>query len=208
MRWKILALFMIALLCASLSACNMLGIEEALALDEKKHIPILHVDEDRYLIQDHTYYLPTVEFLQGSGGQIEASGKYEYIGWTGDRFVYSEFYGDSAESPVFVYVPNSGHTFLREDYDYTTDTFLVEGTEITLCFADDLLDTEYANTNLFNRKTIDISISSVTHPTLTAPLYLVKDGVLWYGINHHNKVFVLSKRLIDLLIENEIIVTQ
>ena len=187
------------------SISNPLGIGDALALDEDLHTPINHLGDDRYEIQGSIYYLPPLSFLCGSKGAIEASGNYEYIGWTGDRILYSEFYGDSRESPVFIYVPNTKHTFLREDYDYQTDNFQVADTDEVICFSNDLLNTDYENTNLFNRTHTTILISSVSHPTLTVTLYIVVDGDEWYAITNDMKPFLLSEHFTNILIDNQIV---
>lgn len=203
---KILVVLLCVLICFPLSGCgSWFGIKYSLALDEDLHTPINDLGNGQYEIKGQIYYLPPIEFLNETKRTIEASGKYEYIGWTGDRILYSEFYGDSRESPVFVYVPNTNHTLLRTDYDYKADTYLIEGTTALISLGEDLLDTGYTNTELFNRKCTEIIVSSETHPTLTARLHIVLDNGAWYAISNTHVGYKLSEHFVNVLVENEII---
>ena len=184
---------------------NTYGVADALALDSEMHIVVDYLDNGGIEYQGTTYYLPQVSFLKASGGELEASGEYEYIGWSGDRIFHFEYYGDSAQTPTFIYNPDLHETYLREDYDYRTDIFVVEETDIVISFDDDLLDTDYADTNLFGRERTFVSISSVSCPPLKATLSIINDGGVWYAVSNDKIAFELSERLVDVLLEKEII---
>ncbi len=206
---KYFAVLMIVLFCFLLSGCgSWLGVKHSLSLDEDLHTPINKLENGQYEIKGKIYYLPSIEFLGSSGFDITDPEKYEYIGWTGDRILYSELYGDSRESPVFVYATNADHTLLRKDYDYNKDTFWVEGTKACVSLGEDLLDTGYTNTELFNRNSTAITVSSVTHPTLKARLYIVFDNGDWYAISNTHVGYKLSEHFVSVLVENKIISAQ
>ena len=208
---KLLVLFIVALLIFTMVSCNDLGISEALALDEKEHL-VLDSGETNgveYVVYNGcTYRASALDFLRDGNRHPQAKGDYEYvyIGWTGSRFGYSSFiYGDFINNPTFLYSSRTEKIYLREDYDYRNDNFLIEGIEETLNFRDDILDTDYSNTNLFNRKAKEIVLSSVIHPSLWVKLFIVKEGENWYAITGSMVPFELSDRAVNILINNKII---
>lgn len=208
---KLLVLVIILLLIFSLVGCNDLGLGNALALDEKEHLFLNCVNTNGIeyaTYQNNTYYSSNLGFLFDGNWTPQAKGDYEYvyIGWTGSRFGYhSLIYGNSLNTPIFLYSSRTGKIYLREDYDYRSDVFLIEKTEETLNFRDDILDTDYCNTNLFNRESKEIILSSVTHPSLWVKLFVVKDEDKWYAITSTMLPFELSNRTVTVLLNNNII---
>ena len=203
---KTISLLMIALLIISLSSCSDLGIGDALALDEDLHIRFKYLEDNRIEYQETIYYLSPMSFLWGEEEILDTLGDYKYIGWTGARFFYkSHIFGDSMEAPTFLYSTNTRETYLKEDYDYQTDDFLVNGTDAIIRFCDDLLETDYENSAIYSQKSTEVIISSVNHPTLKAQLFIVIDDEEWYAVSRSLTAFKLSEHFIDILINNEII---
>ena len=209
MRKNIITLLIVVLLLFSLSGCEDLGIGEALALKEKDRLEVNVLEDDESLIeyQGNVYYLSPMPFLWGSRETLDVTGDYEYLGWVGGRFLYHSYvYGDTRENPTFLYSTRTETIHLREDYDYRSDSFLIEGTESIIRFSDDLLDTGRDYMELFNSGSIEIVISSVTHPALKAKLFVLKDGATWYGVSRDMKPFRLSDNFVNILADNKIII--
>lgn len=192
------------------SGCNDLGISDALSLDDDKHIKLNFIDDDSYDSFEYkgtVYNLSEIDFLRAGEGELFASDKYEYLGWTGSRFWYrSHIFADSLDNPTFIYSTNSRDTYFREDYNYLTDTFIIEGTDDTIRLCDDLLDVD-SDKHSFGKSTNEIVISSVNHPTLTAKFdIMICDGSL-YACAQTNTVvaFRISENFTNVLIDNHIV---
>ncbi len=77
------------------------------------------------------------------------------------------FYSDTSEKPIYTSFPRLDEVFLREDYDFTTDVFILEGTDSKIVFSDMLTDIEF-DYDLFvsYRGTTYITMYSETYPKL------------------------------------------
>ncbi len=205
----------VLILILSLSACSKeetnsflnevtLGVWDRLLLDEETHNIVEYVDNDMIKYQGNTYYLAPMIFIQDSYTAVQEDRGYEYIGWCGPRFFYIDtYYGDSKDSPNILYEARLEYTYFREDYDYKTDTFKIEGTEDVLCLSEDLIETSYKPSNLWAQTYI--SLSSSTHPSLNINLGIFENDGTWYAYSMDRVYFELSENLVEILIKNQII---
>jgi len=206
---KIFTVLIIVVLIVSVSGC---GIRDALELDEDLHIELNWVDDDRIEYQGNIYYHSPIDFLRGEKWDIEATGEYEYLGWSGSRWFYSShIFGNTKENPVFLYSTNTTQTLFREDYDYRIDTFLIDGTDDTFRICDDLLDLDPEEPVIapYSEKInkAEITITSTTYPTLKAnwTAYYIDDYGWFVYTNSGWDVFRLSEHFINILTENGIL---
>ena len=210
------AILTIVILTLSLSACSKeetnsflneitLGLWDTLLLDEKTHNVVEYVDENTVKYQGNTYYKAPMIFIQDSSTTVQEDRGYEYIGWSGPRFFYNyTFYGDSKDSPSILY--NTMYTYFRQDYDYKTDTFKIEGTEDYICFSENLIalsDTP-STYGAYTSKEYVI-LSSSTHPSLDIRLGIFEDEEIWYAYSMDFVYFELSENFVEILIKNQII---
>ena len=208
----ILTIFILTL---SLSACSKeetnsflneitLGVWDRLLLDEKTHNVVEYVDNDTIKYQGNMYYLAPMIFIQDGYTTIPEERGYEYIGWSGPRFFYIDtYYGDSKDSPNILYETRLQYTYFREDYDYKTDTFKIEGTEDAICFGEDLIETSYKSLDLGVQTYI--SLSSSTHTSLDINLGIICDNENWYARSMDFVYFQLSENFVEILMKNKII---
>lgn len=207
MKKKLCFTISILLLCLLLSGCSfikndVLGIGYSLSLDEDMHIKFNRIDDEHIEYQGNVYYLSDGIFFYNE----PIGNGYEYIGWSGSRWWRStEIWGDRAESPTFLYFTEWRQTYFNENYDYRTDMFSIAGTDDVICFGEDLLDTDYQNTNLFNRQHTKVELSSVNHPFLNATLFVVSDNGKWYAMTNTQLRFELSDSFVEILRNNIII---
>ena len=213
-RKIITTILVFIILMLSLTACSTektngvlnevtLGLWDRFLLDEKTHNIIEFVDDETIKYQGSKYYLAPMTFIQDSAKSVEEERGYEYICWTGPRFFYiNTYYGDSKDSPIILYETRLGYTYFREDYDYKTDMFKIEGTENVICFGEDLIETDYKDMN-YSAK--DISLSSSTHTSLDIKLGIFFDNGVWYAYTMDLVYFELSENFIEILIKNQII---
>ena len=127
------------------------------------------------------------------------------VGWDTLPFglwYLDEYYSDTAEDPVFIYMPRLREVYLRSDYDYTTDTFVLNGTEHAFVFSDTLTLTgeiSYDSVGHYEGE-IPVTLYSKAHPRLRISLHLFcVDGVWYAGGNSHSALFLVSDVLLDMV---------
>lgn len=211
---KSIALVIIFCMIFTLTACSKeksdevlnertLGLWDRLLLDETTHNLIEFVDDEIIEYQGSKYYLAPITFIRDSEKTVVEERKYEYICWTGVRFFYIDtYYGDSKDSPNILYEVRLGYTYFKEDYDYKTDMFKIEGTEDSICFGNDLIETDYKEMN-YSAK--DICLSSSTHTSLDIVLGVFFDNGVWYAQSVDCVYFELSENFVDILMKNKMI---
>ena len=166
-------------------------------LDEKEHVLIEELDDDKHVIFNEIYYRSPIQFRNVIAEQ-------EYLGWIGLRWFYNhKIYGDSLVSPTYIHVGNGKWSYLRQDYDVFTDSFIIEGTDDAICFGTDLEEYDQ-DIQLFNRRTYTIYLYSEKYPTLKVMLTLIKHKGVWYAVNGMQE-YTMSEHFVDILVENEII---
>ena len=127
------------------------------------------------------------------------------VGWDTLPFglwYLDEYYSDTAEDPVFIYMPRLREVYLRSDYDYTTDTFVLNGTEHSFVFSDVLTLTgaiSYDSVSHYEGE-IPVTLYSEAYPRLRISLRLFcVDGVWYAGGNSHSALFLVSDVLLDMV---------
>lgn len=205
--YKRLIISFTAFLFVFLCGCNDLGIGDALALDEDQHIHFTNLDNDRIVYQGVEYYPSPVDFLWSEGWKCESTEEYKYLGWAGSRFLSpSHWYADSFESPIFIYAndASSGITYLREDFDYEVETYVIEGTSETIVFGNELEQCDL-DVQLFGKPTERIVLSSTVCSPLKLRLYTFSEKGHWYVYTGNLKIFKLSERFYNILDENNLL---
>jgi len=216
---KITAVILIVMVLAlSLSACSKeetnsflnevtLGVWDRLLLDEKVHNVVEYVDENTVKYQGNTYYLAPMIFIQDSSTTVQEDRGYEYIGWSGPRFFYIDaFYGDSKDSPSILCNTRLHYTYFRQDYDYKTDTFKIEGTDDHISFSENVIELSDIPSTYGAYTSKDyVVLSSSTHPSLDIRLGIFEDDGIWYAYSMDFVYFELSENFVEILIKNQII---
>ena len=112
-----------------------------------------------------------------------------------------EYYSYTADNPVYIYMPRLGQTFVREDYDYKTDTFVIEGTNIE--FSDMLTYITarwYEDERPLIKAEGTTSICSKLYPQFRLPLKIFCYNNEWYaGGDYDDILFKASDELLSLL---------
>ena len=171
---KTTVLFLVILiLMLSLSACKRedvdvfldeitLGVWSRILLDEELHNIVKYNEDDTIEYQGNTYYRAPMIFILDNSNTVQEKRGYEYIGWCGPRFFYNDvYYGDSKDAPNILYNTRLHYTYFREDYNYKTDIFKLEGTEDVICFGEDLIETSLEPSNWWAGEPILLSIEPV-----------------------------------------------
>ncbi len=186
------------ILALSLTSCDKLTKSQS-RLDEEKHITFEHTENGNIIYQGNEYYLSQMSFLW-----TVSNSDYKYLGWSGSEYLSnSTVYGDSEDKPLFLYFAETRSIYLRNDYDYTSDTFIIEGTDDTVVFSEALTDVD-AGLDLPHPNK-EVIISSVKYPILKAQLYVYGAGNDWYAKTRTLETFKLSDKFIGILEENALL---
>ena len=212
---KITALILTVLILAlSLSACSKertndflneitLGLWERILLDEELHNIVKRNEDDTIEYKGNTYYRAPMRFINDSSYTVEEERGYECIGWNGPRFFYIDaYYGDTKDAPNILYSTTRYHTYFREDYNYKTDIFKIEGTEDVICFGEDLMETSRKPEKKWGE---EIRLVSSAHPSLDIYLDIIIENGIWYAQSSDLVYFEVSENFVEILVKNQII---
>ena len=212
---KTTVLFLVILiLMLSLSACTRedvdvfldeitLGVWSRILLDEELHNIVKYNEDDTIEYQGNTYYRAPMMFINVNSYTVEEEMGYEYIGWNGPRFFYIDvYYGDTKDAPNILYSTTRCHTYFREDYNYKTDIFKIEGTEDVICFGEDLMETSRKPEKKWGE---EIRLVSSAHPSLDIYLDIIIENGIWYAQSSDLVYFEVSENFVEILVKNQII---
>lgn len=129
------------------------------------------------------------------------------VGWAGLPYGLSyldKYYSYTADNPVFIYISRFNELYLRNDYAFETDTFILEGNENGIVFSDMLTASQnFAYEPVFtNYEGSDIVLYSQQCPRLRVLLRVFyKDGVWYAGGKSSDTLFTVSDEFLTLLTE-------
>ncbi len=182
-------------------------------LSEEKHYVIEAVfGEDEWyesiVYSEEEYYMDEYEIFSVT----ELWGKEDegdiMLSWNGHRFGYIDtYYSYSALSPDFIYETRLGYVYFHKNYDYMTDVFKVEGTDLNVSFSDFVDIENEARDALFGVKGTEITLISQTNTRIKCNIRLYKSGDLWYsyGGNYPFYVRELAPEIVQTLKTNGIL---
>ena len=191
------------LIIANLLTFTSCGLDYRYLLDEDLHNQVqLYFEEKRdgkyatpsHVIYQENTYMFTETFRVGSDKTDVM------IGWNGYRYYgyVDEYYSSTSENPLFIYYKS--WVFLHEDYDYTSDTFVINGTSSEIIWKD-MLGSERSYFDFSN--SIKVEIYSKQCPRIKTSLHLVSVENQWYlSLPESQTVWIASDELIEILSEN------
>ena len=173
------------------------------------------------LYQDTIYYLDTKSIFAPDETDLTV-----FIGWCGvlggvlERWAYiHEYYANQKDTPIYIYDKLSYEVFLRNDYDFDSDLFTVEGTDLKLSMHNVLIGEKQ---HFDCPKTIlataeELLLCSDAIPALKIPLTIFMHENNWYAVTKNGYLFPtsttcsvwdaysVSDEFIQILLENGII---
>ena len=170
---------------------------------------IRYEDESECLEYMNAKYYP-VELIELKYGDSfnykEDHCGYVFLSWSGFRWGYIDsYYSTQEENPLFIFEATSTELYLREDFDYRSELFVVDGTDAEIAFSEAFpsVSDEWAPGGRLSDA--NLVMCSKTVPQLRVNLrLLLKDGV-WCGVGYNDRIFTFSEELTAILVENEII---
>lgn len=159
-----------------------------------------------YLIYQEQYYQRTMDDLYMDCFLDTSNEDDVLISWSDGLYFY-EYYADRKEAPTYIYTPWDSWVYVRKDYEYTQDTFTVEGTEIEFVMSEALIPTTVAVSPKYS-DTIEVAVYSKQCPKLSISLILFCREGVWYGAgDDHGTCYVLTDAFVALLGQHGVIQT-
>lgn len=116
-----------------------------------------------------------------------------------------KYYSYTNDNPVFIYISRYNELYLRNDYNYKTDTFVIEDSGKEFIFGDMLSlsnDFSYDTFNSYPSQT-NICLHSKQYPRLKIQFRLFCVDNIWYvGGESAAALFEISDKLLNMLNTN------
>ena len=209
MHKKTLLLICSFILMFNLASC---GVKECFELDENLHYAIEEekgdVGVEDICYQDEMYYIDSWNLFTVTNDSWNINEGDVQLSWNGSRFGYKKvFYSYTKETPLFIYETACDDVFFHETYDYTSDTFIIVGTDVEIVFSDIASDlSKHANVNL--QEDICIQLYSKKHPRIKMELDLVCIESQWYfrsALSGSSPAWTVSNSFVQILVDLAII---
>ena len=146
------------------------------------------------------YYVDKLGLFTLKDGTHEVSDNDVIVAWDLNWYLY-KYYSYTSDDPIFIYSPTLDQFFLRNDYNFETDTFVIEGSDKEFVFGDMLYSsTKPSYTHVFYPYGTDVAFYSKQCPRLQIRLRLFCIGSTWYlGAEYDNAFFEVSEELLKML---------
>lgn len=209
---KTIVLMWIFSLILTLSSC---GLDYRYSLDENKHNKIDVVMEDAdatsLIYQDTGYYfVGSTNFFSVMTYETE-DGYYltfeddTLLSWNGSRYIWyiDEYYSYTDDNPLFIYNSRLNWVYFREDYDYESDIFIIEGTNSEIVWSD-IFDSAEKDVDFTPQN--NVSICSKQCPRIKTSLELsFVDGQWFMRCSDSREIWIPSNEFLKILSDNGII---
>ena len=130
------------------------------------------------------------------------------ISWSGFRFGHSTvYYSETSMNPLFIYTPVSFHDlYLRSDYDYMIDTFLIDGTDMEISISSIIgFDNKADSFPVSHESAVNVRLISQTNSRIKCDLEIFEYNDSWYSIAGQFYMSELSSEIVQELKGNNII---
>lgn len=129
-----------------------------------------------------------------------------FLGWVGSWFGYvNKYYSSTMDNPLFIYETRMDFLYLREDYDFHTDYFVIDGTDSEILFSNAIVynDDCVLDNNIIQG--VNIVLYSKMCPRLKIYLRIFKYEDIWYASTMKGEIYIVTEDLANVLIENKVI---
>lgn len=202
------------LICSFILMFNLVscGLKERFELDKNLQYAIEDIRKENGVegiyYQDEMYYIDKWNLFAVTNDSWNINEGDVQLSWNGPRFGYLKvFYSYTKDTPLFIYETVFDDVFFNETYDYTSDTFIIVGTEVEIVFSDIVSDlSKYTNMDL--QEDICIQLYSKRYPRIRMELDLQCIENQWHfcsALSGSSPTWTASNKLIEILSENGII---
>ena len=202
---KFSLLMYLLILILILSSC---GVNERTKLDNNLRNIIMDYSSDEnnpHIIYKNEKYVKNDCFYIYSLKDFENSEDI-LLSWHGKRWGYiNTYYSYTADSPLFIYESRLVDLYLSQNYDYMSDIFVVENTQIEMVFSNIFEDfTNYINMSFDNFETIKLYSKKCNRLQTDLKISFL-NGDYYCSFFSSNKAWKCSEYFVEQIIQNELI---
>lgn len=200
MAKKILILTLMISALLMLTSC---GLDYRYALDESLHNQIELVFEENGNEPSHIIYQGNKYTFSRTTDFVSVDLLDEndvLLSWNGNRYFgyVDEYYSYTLDNPLFIYYKT--WVFFNEDYDYMTDTFIIENTDVQIG-GEEIFSFEQTSFDFINP--VKVELCSKQSPRIKICLELECIEGKWYlSFPTSPNVWIPSDELITILSES------
>ena len=212
MKKKILILLLVFWTFLFLTSC---GLDYRYSLDKNKHNRIdviMENDEPTSIIyQDSNYvFVGSTNFFSVNTYNTEDGYCLSYeddilLSWNGHRYVWyiDEYYSYTTDTPLFIYNSRLEWVYFHENYDYFSDTFVIDNSGSEIIWNDIFISKQ---TNIDFVSQYKISLYSKQCPRIKTSLEIAFIENQWYlYLPGSQEIWVPSDKFITILSDNSLI---
>ena len=210
---RITILLLILTICITVSSCtsSAYGVWKDMCdayPDQKGKVEVVSDDDQgNYHIEyeGHHYYVDDLSLFEVRKNIREIQEGDVLVGWDSLPFCVGyldKYYSDTTENPVFIYLSRLPEVYLRSDYDYKADTFVLTGTDHQFVFSDMFTPSNAFSYDFVDHYTdeVDITLYSDMYPRLQISFRIFCKNNIWYaGGNSNFALFEVSDELLGML---------
>ena len=203
------------LLLLMLQSCSLINRFYGFTPEFEGKLEYVYAENERgELIEDGAIYMDTLYYKHhDSLIQLDEENATILLAWNLAWPYTWAYYSYQEETPLYIISSMSHELYFRHDYDFFSDTYIIEGTdvEILLCDAiseDDpkLSDIAHLGANFSLTFSDKYILRSQTNSALYLYLYLLYYENKWYAMNYY-RYFALSEEFVEILAENNLLPT-
>lgn len=209
---KVVLLTLITCMLLTLSSC---GLDYRHSLDKNKQnkIEVIIEDDDTsYIVYQESKYvfvgstnLFSVDTYKTEDGYYLSYEDDILLSWNGYRYVWyiDEYYSYSATTPLFIYNSRLGWVYFHENYDYFSDTFIIDGTDSEIVW-DEIFVSTHTNVDFVSQYKINLYSKQCPRIKTSLEIAFIEDQ--WYlYLPDSQEIWIPSDRFITILSDNGII---
>ena len=209
MAKKVLILLLILTISMMLSSCQGYSVWEDMCNtypDQMFKVQEVEDDEGNYCAkyEGKVYYVEkSYMFYIRDNGKVQEGDV--LISWNSlplGIWYMDCYYSDTADNPVFFYISRLSDVYLRSDYDYTLDTFVLDGTDNKFVFSDMLTPSDAFShmLSMHYKGEVEVLLYSETYPRLQVPLLVFCADDVWFAASDcGTALFEVSDEFVDML---------
>lgn len=137
---------------------------------------------------------------------IDKSAEYVFLGWNGSCLGYkNQYYSYQITNPIFIYETRTNCLYLRRDYNFKMDTFILQNTDASITFSDAIISESHLAFEINDVVGVDCILYSKNYPELKMFLHVFQYENMWYISTVQGGLYKISEDFIEILLENEVI---
>lgn len=175
--------------------------------DQKGKVQVVSDDESNYHVEyeGKEYYTDKLSLFRVRDNRNRIPEGDVLVGWDSlplGIWYLDMYYSYTSDDPMFIYISRYDETYIRNDYHYETDTFVIQDTDQQFVFSDmfTLSDAFTHQIYMHYKDEMDLILYSDMCPRLQIPLRLFCADDVWFAASDcGSALFEVSNELLDIL---------